>query len=86
LAQSCRQQLKFFLNTQMRIITLYVLGILAALSMAGCAEFVYNSMENARVAACDSLRGQEHLDCMAEAEKAYVTYEREREQALNKDN
>jgi hypothetical protein len=43
-------------------------------------------MENARVAACDSLRGQEHLDCMAEAEKAYVTYEREREQALNKDN
>jgi hypothetical protein len=78
--------LKFFLNTQMRIIALHVLGILAALSMAGCAEFIYNATENARVAACDSLRGQEHYDCMAEAEKAYVTYEREREQVLKKDN
>lgn len=70
----------------MRIIALHLLGILAALSMAGCAEFVYNATENARVIACDSLRGQEHEDCLAQAEKAYVTYEREREQALNKDN
>ncbi len=78
--------MKFFLNTHMRIIALHVLGILAALIMAGCAEFLYNATENARVVACDELRGQEHLDCMAEAEKAYVTYEREREQVLNKDN
>jgi hypothetical protein len=53
-----------------------------ALSMTGCAEFVYNSMHYKRVSECDSLHGQEREDCLVQAQKAYERYEVERDEAI----
>jgi len=56
-----------------------------ALSMTGCAEFVYNSMHYERVSECESLHGQEREDCLVQAQKAYEKYESEREEEIKKD-
>ncbi|CAK8720138.1 hypothetical protein LDFHOB_09565 [Candidatus Electronema aureum] len=57
----------------------------AALSMTGCAEFVYDSMHYERVSECESLDGQEREDCLVQAQKTYEQYESEREEEIKKD-
>ena len=69
----------------MSINPLYALGVLAALSMTGCAPTWYDIMENGRVAACEPLHGQERADCLAQAEKSWEAYEQERQEVLGKD-
>jgi hypothetical protein len=69
----------------MSINHLYALGVLAALSIAGCAPTWYDIMENGRVAACEPLHGQERADCLAQAKKSWDAYEQERREVLGKD-
>lgn len=57
----------------------------AALSMTGCAEFVYDAMHDERVSECKSLQGQEREDCLVQARKSYERYESEREEEIRKD-
>jgi hypothetical protein len=70
----------------MRINALQALSMLAAaLSMTGCAEFVYNSMHSERVAECEALHGQEREDCLVQAQKSYEKYEAERNEEIRRD-
>lgn len=63
-----------------------IISILAAaLSMTGCAEFVYDAMHNERVTECEPLDGQEREDCLVQARKSYERYESEREEEIRKD-
>ncbi|MCI5130016.1 MAG: hypothetical protein D3904_00475 [Candidatus Electrothrix sp. EH2] len=61
----------------MRIKLLYITVLLLALSGTGCST-AYDMMEIARVKDCESLRGQEHTECLEQAIMPYEEYKQER--------
>ena len=72
------------IHPQFRADLLYIAGILLTLSTAGCS-IAYDMMENGRISACESLRGQERTECLDSATMPYEEYEQEREKALEQE-
>lgn len=69
----------------MKINTLSMLGLLFILSISGCSSTWYGMMENGRIDACESLHGQEREECLGAAAMSYERYERERAEALGRE-
>ena len=69
----------------MRINLLHISGIILALSITGCTATWYEMMEEGRVAACESLHGQEREECLEQARMPYQEYQQRRDEALAKE-
>ncbi|WLE98201.1 MAG: hypothetical protein QTN59_05050 [Candidatus Electrothrix communis] len=69
----------------MKINKLSALGLLLVLHISGCSSIWYEVMENGRIDACESLRGQEREECLEEATMPYERYEQERAEALGRE-
>lgn len=69
----------------MKINKLSMLGLLFILNISGCSSTWYGMMENGRIDACESLHGQEREECLGAAAMPYERYERERAEALGRE-